>query len=364
MRVSLWLLVSVLAASPVSAQTATSAYEQGVAARRAGDATRAATLLEQAVRADPSSADARVQHGYALLALGRLDEAEHAFDESLRLAPGDNDTRVGQALIAERRGNLRRARTLVAPVASNDEEANALRRRLATGRGETRWSLDIDGSATRLNNDQPDWRQLDIQLSHRLDNGARVAGRIETARRFDRTDAYGEMRGEWPVSSASSVYLLGGGTPGADFRPRWQVGTGGRVRVTGGAAPTVLTLDARHASYRSGSISLINPGIEQYLAAGKAWITLQSINLVDDGAIRSGWLARIDLMAGDRVRLFGGAANAPDVDQGIVSRTRSLFAGASVGLNETADLRVSVSRDRPGIGADRTGFSLGTMVRF
>ncbi len=365
MRVSLWLLVvSVLAAPPVSAQTATSAYEQGVAARRAGDATRAATLLEQAVRADPGSADARVQHGYALLALGRFDEAEQAFGEALRLAPSYDDARVGQALIAERRGHLRRARELVAPVASNHEEASALRQRLAAAPGQGRWSLDVDGSATRLDRGQPDWRQLDVQVRHRLDNGARLAGRIETARRFDRTDVYGELRGEWPVGSASSVYLLGGGTPDADFRPRWQVGTGGRVRVKGGAAPTVLTLDTRHASYRTGNITLINPGIEQYLAGGRAWITLRSITLVDDGKLRSGWIGRADVLTGERLRLFGGIAHAPDVDQGIVSRTRSLFAGASVDLNESIALRVSLSRDRPGIGADRKGVSLGTTVSF
>lgn len=364
MRLSIWLLAALLAAPPLAAQTAPSPYDQGVAARRAGDAAGAATLLEQAVRDTPGSADARVQHGYALLALGRLDEAERAFAEALRLAPTYDDARVGQALIAERRGDLRSARALVAPVASTHEEATILRRRLAAVSGVARWSVDLDAGATHLDRGQPDWRHLDVQLSHRFDSGARLAGRIEGARQFDRTDFYGEMRGEWPVGNGSSVYLLGGGSPDADFRPRRQIGTGGRVRVRSGAAPTILTLDARHASYQSGNISLINPGIEQYLARGKAWITLQSINLVEDGHLRSGWLGRVDFFAADRLRLFGGAANAPDADQGIVSRTRSLFGGVSLELSATTALRISVSRDRPGIGADRSGVSLGTTVRF
>jgi len=364
MRVSIWLLFSLIGSPPLSAQTATTAYDQGVAARRAGDAVRAAALLEQAVRDEPQSADARVQHGYALLALGRLDQAESAFGEALRLAPDYDDARVGQALVAERRGALDQARALIAPVAANHEDANVLRRRLASVRAERRWSVDVDGGATRVGRGQPDWRQLDVQLSHRLSGGARITGRIEAARRFDRSDVYGEVRGEVPIATGSSTYLLAGGTAGADFRPRWQVGAGGRVRVNSGAVPTVLKLDARHASYRSGKTTLINPGIEQYLAGGRAWITLQSINLIDDGDVLSGGLGRIDVLAGNRLRLFGGAANAPDVDQGIVSRTRSLFGGVSVELSEAIDLRVSVSHDRPTIGADRTGLSIGTTVNF
>ena len=364
MRFRTWLLFSLVAATPLSAQTAPTAYDLGVAARRAGDAVRAAALLEQAVRDAPQSADARVQLGYALLALGRLDQAESAFGETLRIAPDYDDARVGQALVAERRGALDQARALVAPVAANHEDANVLRRRLASVRAERRWSVDVDGSATRVGRGQPDWRQLDVQLSHRLNGGARISGRIEAARRFDRNDVYGEMRGEVSVGAGSSVYLLAGGTLGANFRPRWQVGAGGRFRVKGGAAPTVLTLDTRHASYRSGKTTLINTGIEQYLAGGKAWLTLQSINLIDDGDLLSGGLGRVDVFAGDRLRLFGGAADAPDVDQGIVSRTRSLFAGASVELSEAIDLRISVSRDRPTIGADRTGLSIGTTVNF
>ena len=359
-----WLLAALAAGTPLSAQTGATAYEQGVAARRAGDSARAATLLEQAVREKPASADAWVQLGYAHLALGKLDAAEGSFGGALRLAPTYDDARIGQALVAERRGAFDRARTLIAPVVATNADANLLRQRLAALPAERRWALDVDVGATRLGRGQPDWRQLDVQLGHRLDSGAALAGRIEAARRFGRNDLYGEVRGEIPVGAGRSIYLLAGGSPRADFRPRWQVGAGGRVRAVAGATPTVLTLDLRHASYRSGKTTSINPGIEQYLFAGKAWLTFRSINLVDGGDLLSGALGRIDVQASDRLRLFGGAANAPDVDQGIVSRTRSLFAGASVGVDDRIALRLSVSRDRPSIGASRTGVSVGTSVQF
>lgn len=364
MRAVLLILSAWAVATPVAAQTAPTPYDQGVAARRAGDTVRAADLLAQAVRDAPESSDARMQYGYALLALGRLREADSAFSEALRIAPAYDDARVGRALVAEREGALDRARAQVAPVAADNEEANALRQRLARTGDARRWALDADASATRVGDGQPDWRQLDVQLGYRADSGARIAGRIEAARRFDRGDVYGEVRGEVAVGPGNSVYLLAGATPSADFRPRWQLGAGGRARLGKSAAPTVLTLDARHADYRSGRTTLINPGIEQYFAGGRAWVTLRSINLVSDGKLLSGALIRGDLLANDKLRLFVGAANAPDVDQGIVSRTRSLFAGAAVELSPALALRLSVARDRPTIGASRIGLSLGMTVRF
>jgi len=364
MRFLACALLSLTVASSLSAQTSISAYDQGVAARRAGDAARAVTLLEQAVREDPKSSDALVQLGYALLALGRLDDADRAFAEALRLAPAYDDAKVGHALIAERRGEFERARALVATIAPDHEEGRALRQRLKGAGAVSRWTFDADASLTRVGAGQPDWHQLDLQLTRRMDDGSRLYGRIESARRFDLTDIYGEMRGERPVGEGGSVYLLAGGTPDAHFRPRWQIGGGGRLRLKGDRAPTILTLDARHADYRSGATTILNPGIEQYFAGGRAWVTAQSINLLQDGNFSSGWLARIDVLPTNDWRLFGGAANAPDAEQGIVTRTRSLFAGASVDLGKATGLRISVSRERPDLGGDRTGVSLGSTVRF
>ena len=113
MRIILSLLACTLAASPLSAQTAPTAYDQGVAARRAGDNGRAIVLLEQAVREVPDSADAHVQLGYALLAQGRLDAADLAFGDALWLAPLMNDVCIGQAHRAERRGAVGCACVLV-----------------------------------------------------------------------------------------------------------------------------------------------------------------------------------------------------------------------------------------------------------
>lgn len=48
----------------------------------------AATVFGEAVRVAPRNPDARLNHGHALAALGRFDEATRAYRAGLALAPG------------------------------------------------------------------------------------------------------------------------------------------------------------------------------------------------------------------------------------------------------------------------------------
>ena len=137
----------------------------------------------------------------------------------------------------------------------------------------------------------------------------------DTTRRFDQTDTYGEARIDYRFSPGGYAYVLAGGTPGADHRPKWQLGAGASVRVHGGPYATILRLDLRQADYPTGDVQTVNPGIEQYLN-GRAWITAQWINVWDNATHSSGWLLRGDVMPTDRLRLFAGAADAPDLDAG------------------------------------------------
>jgi len=124
-------------------------------------------------------------------------------------------------------------------------------------------------------------------------------------------------------------------------------------------------LDARQAHYRAGDIQTVAPGIEQYVADGRAWITGRWINIFDEtGKHRSGWLARGDVMANDRLRLFAGAADAPDVSEGVVVDTFSLFGGISYDLDERSTLRLSVAHEDRARGSDRVQLGLGLGWRF
>jgi YaiO family outer membrane protein len=127
----------------------------------------------------------------------------------------------------------------------------------------------------------------------------------------------------------------------------------------------VATIDARQARYRSGDIQTLTPGIEQYLADGRLWLTGRWINIFDeDGDHHAGWLARGDVLAGKSVRLFAGVADAPDVSEGVVLDTFSLFGGISVDVNRSTTFRISLAHEDRARGADRMQVGVGLGLRF
>lgn len=62
-------------------------------------------FFEEATRLKPEFAPAWVGRGSALLALGATEEAEHAFEEALGHAPGNEEARVGLARVTGVRGD-------------------------------------------------------------------------------------------------------------------------------------------------------------------------------------------------------------------------------------------------------------------
>lgn len=335
-------VLAIGAAPPADAPSAEEKYQAGVAARVAGDPERAVPLLEEAARLEPENADIHLQLGLALLAAGDLDQAEASLRRTLSLAPDYKDAQDGLARLEQRRR---------AP-----EAAPALPFH--------RWRLDVDGSYSALDRGRQDWKEGSVRLSYALDEDTSVAGAVEVSRRFGRTDTYGEVRLDQRFEGGG-FYIGVGGTPNADFRPEWQISAGGSVRVRGGENPTSLTLDLRQARYAVGDIQTISPGVEQYVLAGRAWLTGRLINVFDERGEHSlGWLARGDVMASERLRLFAGVADAPDTSEGVVVETFSVFGGLAWDLDERTTLRLSLAHEDRETGSDRLQLGLGLGLRF
>jgi len=340
------------------------AYRAGVEARLNGNPERAVMLLGPVVAADPRNSDAQVQIGLAQLALGRLEEAAHAFRAALEVAPGYTDARVGLARVAQRRGDHAAALRELDQADSANAEVAALRLQLARTEEAPPWQLNIDGSYSALTGPQPDWQEASIELRRRLDDTTTVGGRLEYARRFGKTDIYGEALLEHVFSARARAYVTFGATADPDFRPKWQIGAGGSFRVRDGAYATVLTLDGRQAQYAIGDVQSLTPGIEQYLT-GRAWLTARWINLFDErGTRRTGYLVRGDVQITRPARLFLGYSDAPDTDEGVVVDVRSIFGGVSYDLTPRTALRVTLAHDDRATGADRTQVGLGLGFRF
>ena len=126
-----------------------------------------------------------------------------------------------------------------------------------------------------------------------------------------------------------------------------------------------LTLDGRQARYRAGDIQTLNPGIEQYLADGRVWLTGRWINIFDEnGSRQSGWFVRGDVQVSPKIRLFAGASDAPDTSEGVVVETFNLFGGLVLDVGTGRTLRLSLAHEDRETGADRLQIGLGMGVRF
>lgn len=343
-------------------------YAEGVAARIAGDVVRAVDLLHQVVEAQPANADAHLQLGLALSAAHRDAEAEAALLRTLELAPDYADASIALARLARRRGDRAAAMTALKPVSASNQEARDLLTQLNSGNSSLahRWQLDMDGSYSALGKNRSDWKEASLQLRYLAAATTTITARVEGSRRFGANDAYGELRIDQKLSSRVSSYVSLGATPDADFRPEWQIGAGGSVRIRSGGTATVVTLDARQARYAAGDIQTVSPGAEQYFMGGRAWISGRWINIFDEnGNRRSGWLGRADMLVDDdAIRLFAGVVDAPDVSEGIVTETFAVFGGISADVSTRTTLRLSVSHEDRETGTDRLQFGFGLGFRF
>lgn len=360
---SLALIALTMHPCPVLAQAAPSDYERAVAARMNGDPQSAALYLRNIVSQQPDNADAQVQLGLSLIALGNFAEAEAAFQATLAIAPNYDDARIGLAIIAERTGRYRAAAEILQAVDEANPEAQAIRRRLKAAGGQTVWQASVEGNYSTFNGDLPEWKELAFQLRRQSPAGHAVAVRGEYSRRFRKTDVYGEVAVEQVLSSRARGSVTLGATAGPDFRARWQVGVNGSYRLTDGRTATVLTLDARHSAFATGSVQSISPGVEQYL--GKGWLTARWIQLFDErGQHRQGYFLRGDLPVTDNVRVFAGTSKAPDTSEGRVVDVRAYLGGLVLDTGSGETISLSVSHENRASGFDRTQIGLGIGTRF
>lgn len=335
---SLFTAAAVLAAllsAPGSAQEQNS-YEAGVAARQSGQPVEARRLLRAWLDAHPDDVDAKVQLAYAELAIGNLEEAEVGFAAVLRAAPDYADARDGLALVAARRNSV-----------NPSDRGYAL----------------VEGALSDLSGGTSNWSEIAGEFQ--MPAGSVTLGaRASWYRRFGLEDV--EMTGRIGLHPSENVWLRAhaGGTPNADFRPELDLGGGIDVRL-GSRSSTVLTFDGALQRFPVQKVVTISPGLVQYVADGKAWLTVRGIGVVAEGGpLEVGALLRADYQPTAGWRVFGGAANGPDTDIGVVTRVTSVFGGLEAPLGNRLGVVGSIGRDWRNGGFDRTEFRLGLKAQF
>lgn len=328
-------LLAAMLTAPVVAQDQNS-YEAGVSARQAGQPAEARRLLHAWLAAHPDDVDAKVQLAYADLALGNLDEAEAGFANVLQTAPAYADAREGLALVAVRRSSK--------PLP-------------------TRGFALVEGAFSNLSGGDRNWSELAGELQVPA-GSVTLGGRTGWYRRFGIEDV--EITGRVGLHPSENVWLRAhvGGAPKADFRPQLDLGGGIDVRLRN-RNPTVLTFDGALQRFPVQDVVTMSPGVVQYIADGKAWLTLRGIGVVAEGSrLEMGALVRADYQPNDRWRMFGGVANGPDTDLGVVTRVTSLFAGVEAPLYDHFSVIGSIARDWRNDGFNRSEFRLGLKAGF
>lgn len=325
--------IALASAVPGAAQDA-SPYAEAVAARQAGDAARAEALLAPWVSANPDDVDARLQLAYARLALGELDAAQADFERVLAAAPGYADARSGLDLVAARR----------------------------VGRSE-RAALFIEGALSDVAGQASDWTEIAAGAVLPLGGTTTLDMRGARYSRFGVTDTEIEVGAGFHPTPDLWLRVGGSVTPGADFRPRWGIHAGLDRRIADGSGATVIGVDVRHREFPAQDVFAIEPHLTRYFADGRTSVTVRGSGTFAQGSgFEPGVLVRADHEPRERLRLFAGAAIGADTELGLVTSTRSLFAGGELPLGARLSLTLAAAREWRGDGIDRTEGRMGLKV--
>lgn len=335
-------------------------YRSAVADRMAGRPAEAVSKLEQVLAARPGDVDARLNLGLALLALGRLDEAESAFEQVAVRAPGYADAWLGLARVEQRRGEPAAARDHLEraeAAAPGSEEAAVLRRALQP---RATWRVDVTAARSHLSAGLPDWSEVRVAVSRRLDDLWTVGLAVESAERFEDRDVYVEARADRRFARGAA-YVAVGGAPEADYRPEVGVAAGGQIRLTENLA---ATFDASWARYPTGTVTGLHPGLALDLAGSRLQLSGRWINVWDEaGDYRSGHAAAARWQATERLALRLGYADAPESTNGSTVDVAASSAGAEFSVTDRLLLRAGyLSEDRDAY--NRRELSLGLGWRF
>ncbi|MBO1114246.1 YaiO family outer membrane beta-barrel protein [Bordetella petrii] len=366
----------VAAGQAMPAQTAEQLYLDGVRARRAGHTDEAIELLSRAAAAEPRNADVLLQRGLAQADAGCLEAARADLNEVLRLAPDYADARLALARIALRENQTAQAQAQlqkVLTVEPANREARLLQARLLVQSGRVqaaerpRFRLDINGSLSHLSNDLPHWREGAVRLAYAANDRTTYSGGMDVSHRFGTTDTYIEGRVDHQFTGRLAAYVYAGGTPDASLLPEVALGSGisARLQQPGGRHATFATLDGRFARYVTGNVWSLNPGLVQYLASDRLWLTARWINTLDEqNHYLTGWSLRADWQAWDRARLLAGYANAPESSDGITVRTRAIYGGLAYDLDERNSIQLIGAHEKRAGLYDRNSITLGLTTRF
>ncbi|MGX5831733.1 YaiO family outer membrane beta-barrel protein [Mesorhizobium sp. 43Arga] len=296
------------------------------------DYTRAGQSFQRVLAIDPRNAEALVGIGDVRRAQGDDDAARQAYREALAIEPGSSDIEQRLAVPPPRK-----------------------------------WRLDLGTEVSDLTNGLGDWTDSSAGLAYRLSPRTTISGRTRVATRFGRTDVQIEGRIDEAFSPAFSAYALAAATPDADFLARYSIGAGASLQLMAAAkafGPLSLNIDTLYDNFTDTNVTSVSPWVQGYIFDGRLGLSARWVHAADNiGTRADGYVLRADLAMTQRFNLFGGYADAPEISDGTLVPTRTVFGGISWDVNDPLTLRASIAHEqRPTF--DRSTFGLGLTARF
>ncbi|EHH09633.1 tetratricopeptide tpr_1 repeat-containing protein, partial [Mesorhizobium amorphae CCNWGS0123] len=292
--------------------------------------------------------------------------AEQSFQRVLVIDPRNAEALVGIGDVRRARGDDAAARDAYRQALALEPGSRDIEQRLAAP-PPRKWRLDLGSEVSDLTDGLGDWTDSSAGLAYRLTPQTTISGRTRVATRFGHTDVQVEGRIDQAFSPTVSAYALAAATPDADFLARYSIGAGASWQIVAPAkafGPFSLNIDTRYDDFANADITTISPWVQAYVLDGRLGLSARWVHAADDiGTQADGYVLRADLAVTQRFNVFGGYADAPEISDGTLVPTRTVFGGVSWDVTDPLTLRASLAHEqRPTF--DRTIFGLGLTTRF
>ncbi|RAZ92923.1 peptide transporter [Mesorhizobium hawassense] len=331
-----------------------------------GDTPRARAQVDDVLATAPNNAEALDLDGRIALLDGDDERAGQSFQRVLASDPRNTEALVGIGDVRRAQGDDEAARQAYNQALAIEPGSSEIEQRLAVP-PPRKWRLDIGTEVSDLTDGLGDWTDSSAGLAYRLSPRTTISGRTRLATRFGHTDVQIEGRIDQALTPAFSAYALAAATPDADFLARYSVGAGASWQIVAPAkafGPLSLNIDARYDNFADANITSISPWVQGYLFDGHLGLSARWVHAQDNiGTRADGYVLRTDLAVTPHVDIFGGYADAPEIDDGALVPTRTVFGGISWDVSDPLTLRASFAHEqRPTF--DRSIFGLGLTARF
>ena len=331
-----------------------------------GDVPGARAKIDDVLGTAPENVEALGLDAQISLLEQDYARAEQSFQRVLAIDPRNAEALVGIGDVRRARGDDAAARDAYRQALALEPGSRDIEQRLAAP-PPRKWRFDLGSEVSDLTDGLGDWTDSSAGLAYRLTPRTTISGRTRVATRYGRTDASDRRPHRPGFSPTVSAYALAAATPDADFLARYSIGAGASWQIVAPAkafGPFALNVDTRYDDFANAEITTISPWVQAYVLDGRLGLSARWVHAADDiGTQADGYVLRADLAVTPSINVFGGYADAPEISDGTLVPTRTVFGGVSWDVTDPLTLRASLAHEqRPTF--DRTIFGLGMTTRF